>query len=121
MADDKRIRIHYIKSSSFRVVHADGVVGGPTPAGLLQISFFSERAPIPTMVEHAVSDLGGGVMKLGAEVGRESKQGVVREVEVSTVMTGEMAKKLYAWLGQHIGRLDAASKFDGEEAGPDAS
>ena len=51
----KTIRYHYIKSNSFRIVHADGVYGGSTPKGYLHLDFFSERFPIPQLVEHSVN------------------------------------------------------------------
>jgi hypothetical protein len=114
------VRFHYIKSNAYRVVHADGVIGGPTPSGLVSFSFFSERFPIPTVVDHAVSDLGGGRMVLGSEIAKEGKEGVVREVEVGVMMTIDMAKKLHAWLGDNIRRAETATRVDDTEGGSDA-
>ncbi|HET7501633.1 MAG TPA: hypothetical protein VFK02_11535 [Kofleriaceae bacterium] len=119
MADAPVVRFHYIKSSAFRVVHADGVVGGPTPSGLIHLSFFSERLPIPTIVDHAASDAGGGRLMLGEEIAKEGKEGVVREVEVGVVMTIDMAKKLHMWLGDNIQRIETAVRGD-DTGGPDA-
>jgi hypothetical protein len=120
MADASPIRFHYIKSNAYRVVHADGVIGGPTPSGLFQMSFFSERLPIPTSVDHAAVDLGGGRMRLGEEIATEGKKGVVREVEVGVAMTMEMAKLLRDWLTDGIQRLEAARQGKGA-VDPDAT
>lgn len=120
MADAPVIRFHYIKSSAYRVVHADGVVGGATPSGLFHVSFFSERLPIPTSVDHAAVDLGGGRMRLGEEIATEGKKGVVREVEVGVTMTIDMAKVLRDWLDDSIRRFETARRGEGKEE-PDAT
>src|SRR3989442_6878794 len=44
------VTFHYIKSSQFRVVHADGIIGGVTPRGLIHIAVFSERPAIPQVI-----------------------------------------------------------------------
>lgn len=115
------LRFHYIKSSAYRVVHADGVIGGPTPNGHLHASFFSERLPIPTVIDQAVRDAGGGRGVLGEETFREGKNGVVREVEVGVAMTLDMAKRLHGWLGRHIEQLEAAMTGGDGTGGSDAT
>jgi hypothetical protein len=122
MADITSVRYHYIKSNAYRVIHVDGVYGGPTPGRLIYVSFFSERFPIPTVVEHAVKDLGENRFELGEEIQskREGKEGVVREIEVGAVMTLDMAKKLHAWLGQTIEEIEKpgrGSDTGGSDAG----
>lgn len=123
MADAPVVRYHHIKSNAYRVVHADGVVGGPTPSGLIHVSFFSERQPIPTIIDHAIIVTGEGRGVLGEEVAREGKKGVVREIEVGVAMTLDMAKLLHTWLGKHIKDLeDTMRRADsgGEIGGSDA-
>jgi hypothetical protein len=113
MADTSVVRFHYMKSNAFRVIHADGVLGGPTPSGLIHLSFFSERFPIPTVIEHAITDAGGGRRELGKEIAKEGKDGVVREVEVGVMMSLEMAKQLRSWLSNHIQQIETALGDDG--------
>ena len=90
------INFHYIKANQFRVIHADGVHGGLHPRGNIQMSFFSERVPIPKKVSHEIADDG----RLGKEIvaERESRDGIVREVEVGVVMGVEEARALVKWL-----------------------
>ena len=118
MGDDIRMRFFYLKSNAFRVVHVDGVIGGPTPSGLLHASLFSERAPLPTMVEHAVDDLGGGKLRLGAEVSKESKDGFVREVEVGLMMSLDKAKQLRDRLDRNIEKVEAMISGKAAPDGP---
>lgn len=101
----EQIRFHFIKSNFFRVVHADGVFGGATPKGLLQMAFFSERFPIPLSVTHAVSPTSPDSVGIGKELQRETKDGVVREVEVEVIMNLSAALAFQEWLHGHIKQL----------------
>ena len=98
----KNIDFHYIKASGFRVVHADGVWGGPTPLGYITMSFFSERAPIPRKISFELESQG----TLGQETSRDTKDGLVREVDVEVVVDLRMAKNLMEWLNEKVQYLE---------------
>ncbi len=107
----KAVRFHMIKSPAFRTIHVDGVFGGPTPQGLFNLAFFSERAPIPTIMEHVVlTEDGRGRAKLGEEIKakRIARDGIVREIEISAVMSVDTAEALMTWLKGHIEKLKAS-------------
>lgn len=93
------LRFHYIKSNYFRVIHADGVYGGVSPQGLIQLAFFSERQPIPQQTVQKFDDkrLGEEVVEL-----RVSRDGVVREIETNVLMSAKEAKKLRDFLSQWL-------------------
>jgi hypothetical protein len=90
-----RFPVDYIKSNFFRVIHADGVWGGPTLQGNIQACFFSERAPIPRRVVYRVSE----DATVGDEIIEErvSRDSMVREVEVEVVLSLQTAKILRDW------------------------
>lgn len=94
------VKFDFIKSSLFRVVHADGIFGGMTPKGDIFMSFFSERFPIPTSVVHELKPSG----ELGPEVRseREGRKGLLREVEVGVYCDLEVAKAVHKWLAEKI-------------------
>lgn len=94
------VTFHYLKSPVYRTVHADGVFGGPTPNGLLELTFFSERFPIPTLTKHKVVN-----SRVGEETERVSRDGIVRELEIGCVMTLEAATLMREWLDQNIAQL----------------
>src|SRR4051812_28828519 len=71
------IKFNYIKSSQFRVVHADGAYGGITPRGYIHASLYSERRPLPQLTE--VPILPGD--QLGEEKPLTQKEDMVRELE----------------------------------------
>ena len=97
------LEFHYLKSNSFRVIHCDGVWGGVTPRSYIAMSFFSERYPIPQKIVHELESDGA----LGEQTGRDSKKGIIREVEVEVTVDLETAKSLRTWLKAHIDFIEA--------------
>ena len=96
------IHFHYVKSNSFKVVHCDGVWGGTTPRGYITMSVYSERAPIPQRLTLEVTSTG----RIGEEVHRNSKEGIVREVDVEIIMDLDMARSMAEWLRDHVDFLE---------------
>jgi hypothetical protein len=103
-----KIELHYLKSTHYRVVHADGVYGGVTPRGLIHVNFFSERHPIPQKVTHRVTP----DSKLGDEIEREGRSGLIREVEVGAVIDVEVAKSFVQWLQEKIAIIEKTPRKD---------
>lgn len=101
--DPLRLQYHLIKSNLFRVIYAEGVYGGISPAAHIRATFFNERQPLPQMIEHEVSPVG----LLGNEVARAGKSGIVRELEADVVMSLETAVIFHKWLGEKIEQLTA--------------
>jgi hypothetical protein len=99
------VQMHYIKSALHRVIHADGFQGSITPQMGFQLSVFSERFPIPQRSTYKVNADG----HLGDEVieGRVVRDGVVREVEASMVMSVETARLLHAFIGAKLAEVDS--------------
>lgn len=95
------VDFHFIKSSSFRVIHADGVWGGSTPSRNIAICFYSERLPIPKLVQYGVKE--GGA--LAGELDRDTLSWFVREIEVEVVMTPDAAVGIRDWLDKYIKEL----------------
>jgi hypothetical protein len=97
------VKFDYLKGNFFRVVHADGVFGGPTPNQQIAVTFFSERLAIPQQTAQAVKPDG----TLGDEIveKRVSRDAVVRELEVCVMVGLPVAIKLQEWLGKHIEQI----------------
>lgn len=104
-----RIQFNFIKSSLFRVVHADGIFGGLTPSGGLFMSFYGERFPIPTAISHELkgTELGGEIM-----TEREGRIGIIREVEVGVQLDLRVAKSLVTWLQSKIDEADELQRVN---------
>ncbi len=101
-----KVSFKYIKSNGFRVVHADGAIGGTTPTLEIHMTIFSQRKPIPRKSTFEISPTG----QLGPEIVslREGESGLVRELETDIVMNLSVAKSLVVWLQRHINEIEQA-------------
>jgi hypothetical protein len=116
------VKFYFIKSNFFRVVHADGAIGGLTPSRQIFISVYNERAAIPKIIEMNISPDG----HLGEEISREGKEGLVREMEMGIILNGHAAELLAETLLESVkalkesmrespGRQDASISGEAEE------
>lgn len=95
------IRFDLEKSQHFRVIYADGAVGGASPQGdKIHIAFYNERVPLPNVMVHRISPDG----KLGDEIRPERKQreAIFREVEVDVILDIDNAESVAVWLLKHV-------------------
>lgn len=102
---DQELEFHFEQTPYYRTIHADGFWGGPTGNGLIYMSAYSERKPIPTKLVHKI-DLEGNRMSLGGETARETQQGVIREIEIGIYMNVQTAVSLRNWLSEKISELE---------------
>lgn len=86
----------YIKSQHFRVIHADGAIGGITPTGNVHMAFYSERTAIPQMMVHEANP-DGTVGKILPEQ-TMVRPGIIREMDVDVVLNFRGVESLLAWL-----------------------
>jgi hypothetical protein len=108
-ASPANIQFHYIKSPDYREIACHGVLGGPTPHRVIWMSLFSERFPIPRVVEYAINgEPGQEVMfdEASKPSSIETRTGVIRHVEVSAYLDIETAKRVHKWLGEQITQLE---------------
>lgn len=108
-----KVQFHYIKSSSHSEIKVDGAIGSVGPTGdTIEVSIYTERNPIPTLVVHEMNDLESGLSHLGPEVPdlREGRKGVVRIVQATLHMSLNQAKSIHEWLGGHISTLEEIEK-----------
>lgn len=108
MADKKTITIHNKISANFREVHIDGAYGGATGRGLINLSFYAERAPIPKSSEFAIKEDNtiGELISNSAD----SKTGILREYEFGVYMDIAVAKALVTLLSDKIDFIETKVK-----------
>jgi hypothetical protein len=99
----------YSKSALCRVIHADGVWGGLTPAGNIQMDLYSEKHTFPDSTTYDV------VGQPGATIGALKEKQVVggghnREVEAEIILSPAVARSTRDWLEDKLVRLEAAQK-----------
>jgi|SRR5271156_1348619 len=112
------VPFHYIKSNQFRVLHSDGAIGSVTPSGLIFMGFYSERAAIPQVLVHEITE--GGQVRAEPDE-RIGKKGIVREIEVGAIMSAEVATTLVAWLQERIDFVHKLRKTAELDKAPNAS
>jgi hypothetical protein len=95
-----QLPIHFIKSTQFRVIHANGVWFGGDMQQNLHLTFFNERNPIPRKLVLNVNSKG---IILGEDITkRDTKEGVVREMEIDVVLSLQAAMELHKSLGENL-------------------
>ncbi len=95
---NQRLDFDYIKSQFFRVIHADGAIGGLTPSGGVHFSFYSERPAIPRRQTFSLKSDGS----LGQPIEASVRADFVRELDVDVIMSIEVARHLASWLSLQI-------------------
>ena len=92
----RSITFYYIKGTQHHVAHIDGAIGSITPQGFVVASLYSERFAIPQETTHSLID--GTLAKGGQPEDVKGKKGVVREIDITAVLTAESAKLIGEWL-----------------------
>jgi hypothetical protein len=92
----QNVVFEYIKSPLFRVIHADGAIGGVTPTGSIHFALYSERGAIPRQTVHPRNPDG----TLGDAIPSQTIQrpGVIREMDVDVVMNVGFVPVFITWL-----------------------
>ncbi|HUX08926.1 MAG TPA: hypothetical protein VMX35_16625 [Acidobacteriota bacterium] len=91
----RKITITTKKADGFRIMPAEGALGGITPSQMYQINFYIEAPNIPTDVTHELSEEG----KLGAQLTHSQIGGdIVRELQCAVLMTVQQAEALARWI-----------------------
>lgn len=108
-SEPDHVAFDYIKSTLFRVAHVDGVIGSGTPSGLLHIACYSERPAIPRRMVFEVTSDG----RMGDEIPtmKETRDSIVRELEVDLLMSVQVASSLRDWLGLQIENIERMQKM----------
>ena len=97
------VAFDYVKDSDFRVVWADGIIGGVTPSRHIHFALFSERPAIPRRVVHKVD--GNGVLGDPVPEKMISRNAIIREMSYDVIMSAETALNIGNWLISQVDQL----------------
>ncbi len=98
--DLPKVQFHYIKTNQFKDVHVDGVFGGVSPSGFIQMAVFTERVPIPQTIVHRIKEDGSLAEEVVQE--RVGRSGIVRDVDVNLIFNAQTARLLIEWLKSRV-------------------
>ena len=97
------IRFHYIKSNYWRVIKAEGAIGGITPSGDIFFSLYNERVPLPDVTVQAIEN---GQLSPEIIEQRKTQEGILREIEVGVNMSVSTARALIVWLQEKVNIIE---------------
>lgn len=100
------LEFNYQKSPHYRAIHVDGFYGGPTPRGLMCVSFFNERQVIPRRVQRRIISESDGLVVAGQEEVVESLDGILRHLETTVFMDVNAARDFFTWFEGHLRTLE---------------
>lgn len=114
-AQTAKLQFHYIKSPDYREIPVHGALGGITAQRKIWISMFTERGAIPRIVEFDVLKAEGSeVVEFNEAVAKPShvdtRQGIIRHVEVSAFLDIDVARRIHKWLGERIAEASGPAK-----------
>lgn len=95
------VKFHFEFDKDYRIVASNGVWGGITSRGDLQLDFFVERVGIPNSVVNVVTKDG----TLSGEISRDPPRQFVRRLQMGVLMTLEDAERLHTFLAGRIKEL----------------
>ena len=112
MADEKKadtqaqtdITIYYPKGSHHVTVHADGAWAGLTGQLEVQLAFYTELQPMPSVVRHRIvkGNLGP---TLGPIIAQNIQAGLIRETEATIIINPMVAINLIRLLESMLAQL----------------
>jgi hypothetical protein len=102
----------YEKAGAFQTFHVDGAFGGISQRLYINMAVFAERGPIPRRTDYELEANG----KLGREVARDGKKGILRELQCNLMMDYRAASVVHKWLGEKLAELDNIRKMLESEA-----
>lgn len=103
----EKLEFHYIKSPHFKSFLASGAYGGIGPNGLINMSFYIERTPIPQKLVFEVKDGLPGNEIVEERIG---KGGFIREIDCNIMIDLNTAINLREWLDSNIKTLETVIK-----------
>lgn len=95
-SEKAKIEIFYEKNPLYRTIYSDGLIGGFTPANAISLSFYATRNTIPKSAIHEIET--NNTLSPSFTPGKDSKIGIIREIEVGVYMNKETAKDIYDFL-----------------------
>ncbi len=101
-----KVETHYIKNHDFKTIEGSGIFGGLTNNGKINVNFFTDRAPIPKKIILEIDPLTGKIIQ---EIERDSKEGIIREVQFGVLLNIDTAKNIVEWLTQKIDEYEQNS------------
>jgi hypothetical protein len=111
-----QIKLKYVKSNLFRVIHTDGAIADLNPSGNLTINLFSQRFTIPEEIIVNLDEEGDvineTVLPSSGNDEKNKYKEIIREVDVIAIMDIDVARYLAAQILSQIEEYDEEELVD---------
>lgn len=97
-ASSPKYTFKYVKNADFKTVKVDGVYGGITIRGDINMNFYIETVDLPDSLQYTMNERGDIVKEIVAEKKPES----TRELSVGINMDMATAKSFVIWLSDKV-------------------
>lgn len=106
MADETKnipteVRFFFEYDKDYRIIATNGVWGGTTPSGDIQIDFFVEKIGTPESILNKITEDG----RLGDEINRQPEKKIVRRLQMGILMSVENAEVLATFLRDKVSAM----------------
>jgi hypothetical protein len=98
--DPKKITYEYRHANDYRPEVVNGIWGGLSPRGLIEMNFFTEHKDLPIRTTHSLSE--DGKLEGTAETRDPSVDVLIRVFKQGIVVDLSTAESIYNWLGEKI-------------------
>ena len=100
-----KLETHFVKNNDFKTVQCSGAFGGIAPTGQINMNIYTDRVVIPRSITLEIDDSSGAPLR---EVSRDTKNGVIREVQFGILIDVNVAKSLVEWLNGQIQTIESS-------------
>jgi hypothetical protein len=107
--NDTKVRFKYVASKNLQDCYVNGVGGGITPRGEINLFLYNERRPIPDMVVYDISDDSSDNPKT------KTSCDAIRKIACSIVMNSNTAEYLRDWLEEVLEEINEMEKVESED------
>lgn len=103
--NQRSVNFKYIKSDGFKTVQIDGVIGGMTVKGHLNMNFYIDAPELPKTVKHNIMPSGHlGPELPAAPLGLEMTS--LREVQLAVNIDILTARTIIQWMQNHLNKFE---------------
>jgi hypothetical protein len=102
----RNITFRYEKHPDYRIIFANGALGGTTPRGDIKFDLFIEYLEVPEETVHMITPDG-----MGPEIERRpSTSPLTRQSQIGVIMNPGQAKSLAYWLMSQVDMIEKKRK-----------
>jgi hypothetical protein len=110
--DKPKVKFKYLFDENYNPAYANGVYGGVSTKGEINLNFFLERLALPNTQEFELDTDTGQLINKPTNAPDDFNYSVIRFIQSGVVLNLDDAMTIHKWLGDRIDELK--KRMDGE-------